>query len=111
MSALPGSSCEKSPARMALVNTVAFLQKALDHGYAEAAVPLQEATRPGTAVQGPVQDLESLQAADTAALEQRQEELVRRLEARFGLERHHIFTHHPLIRRKALAHVHAPSPR
>jgi len=38
------------------------------------------------------------------------EALLRRLEARFGLERHHVFTHHPLIRRKVLAHVYAPSP-
>jgi lipoyl(octanoyl) transferase len=37
------------------------------------------------------------------------EALVRRLEEEFGLARHHVFTHHPLIRRKVLAHVYAPS--
>ena len=46
-----------------------------------------------------------------AAMPKVREALIRRLEARFGLERHHIFTHHPLIRRKVLAHVYAPSPR
>lgn len=45
-----------------------------------------------------------------AAMPKVREALIRRLEDRFGLERHHLFTHHPLIRRKALAHVHAPSP-
>jgi lipoyl(octanoyl) transferase len=38
------------------------------------------------------------------------EALLRQLEGVFGLERHHVFTHHPLIRRKVLAHVFAPSP-
>ena len=38
------------------------------------------------------------------------EALIRQLEAAFGLERHHVYTHHPLIRRKVLAHVYAPSP-
>jgi lipoyl(octanoyl) transferase len=38
------------------------------------------------------------------------EALIRGLEVEFGLERHHVFTHHPLIRRKVLAHVYAPSP-
>jgi lipoyl(octanoyl) transferase len=38
------------------------------------------------------------------------EALIRRLERVFGLERHHVFTHHPLIRRKVRAHVYAPSP-
>ncbi len=38
------------------------------------------------------------------------EALIRHLEAEFGLERHHVFTHHPLIRQKVLTHVYAPSP-
>ena len=38
------------------------------------------------------------------------EAMIRRLESVFGLERHHIFTHHPLIRRKVPAHVYVPSP-
>ena len=38
------------------------------------------------------------------------EALIRRLETEFGLEQHHLYTHHPLIRRKVLAHVYAPSP-
>jgi lipoyl(octanoyl) transferase len=38
------------------------------------------------------------------------EALIRHLEAGFGLERHHVYTHHPLIRRKVLAHVYAESP-
>jgi len=38
------------------------------------------------------------------------EALIRRFEAEFGLERHLVFTHHPMIRRKVFAHVYAPSP-
>src|SRR5262249_55249271 len=38
------------------------------------------------------------------------EALVRRIEAGFGLERHHVYTHPPLVRRKVLAHAYAPSP-
>lgn len=38
------------------------------------------------------------------------EAVVRRVESVFGLERHHVYTHHPLIRRKVLAHAYAPSP-
>jgi lipoyl(octanoyl) transferase len=38
------------------------------------------------------------------------ESLIRKVEATFGLERHHIYTRHPLIRRKVRAHVYAPSP-
>jgi lipoate-protein ligase B len=38
------------------------------------------------------------------------ETLIRRLETVFGLERHHVYTHHPLIRRKVRAHVYAQSP-
>jgi lipoyl(octanoyl) transferase len=37
------------------------------------------------------------------------EALIRRVEVVFGLERHHIFTHHPLIRWKVRAHVYAQS--
>ncbi|MCA1684683.1 MAG: lipoyl(octanoyl) transferase LipB, partial [Planctomycetia bacterium] len=38
------------------------------------------------------------------------EALIRRFETEFGLARHHVYTHHPLIRRKALDHDYAPSP-
>jgi lipoyl(octanoyl) transferase len=38
------------------------------------------------------------------------ESLVRRVEDGFGLHRHHLYTHHPQIRRKVLSHVYAPSP-
>jgi lipoyl(octanoyl) transferase len=38
------------------------------------------------------------------------ESLVRKVEEVFGLERHHLYTHHPQIRRKALTHDYAPSP-
>ncbi len=38
------------------------------------------------------------------------EALIRHFEARFGLERHHLYTQHPLIRRKVLSHVYAPTP-
>ena len=38
------------------------------------------------------------------------EALIRQLEGVFGLERHHVYTHHPLIRRKVAAHVYAHSP-
>jgi lipoyl(octanoyl) transferase len=38
------------------------------------------------------------------------EALIRHLEQVFGLQRHHVYTHHPLIRRKVGSHVYAPSP-
>jgi len=38
------------------------------------------------------------------------ESLVRHLERVLGLERHHVYTGHPLIRRKVLSHVYAPTP-
>jgi len=38
------------------------------------------------------------------------EAMIRHLERVFGLERHHVYTRHPLIRRKVLSHVYAPSP-
>jgi lipoyl(octanoyl) transferase len=38
------------------------------------------------------------------------EALVRRIEEEFGLERTHLYTHHPQIRRKVLSHAYAPSP-
>jgi lipoyl(octanoyl) transferase len=37
------------------------------------------------------------------------ETLVRNLESQFGLERHHVYTDHPMIRRKAPLHVYAQS--
>jgi lipoyl(octanoyl) transferase len=37
------------------------------------------------------------------------EALIRNLEIEFGLERHHVYTHHPMIRRKLTHHVYAPS--
>jgi lipoyl(octanoyl) transferase len=39
------------------------------------------------------------------------EALVRQFETVFGLERHHVFTDHPMIRRKVRDHVYASSPR
>ncbi len=44
------------------------------------------------------------------AMSKVREALIRNLEQVFGLERHHVYTHHPLIRRKVLSHVYAPSP-
>jgi lipoyl(octanoyl) transferase len=38
------------------------------------------------------------------------ESLIRHLEHALGLERHHVYTSHPLIRRKVLSDVYAPSP-
>jgi lipoyl(octanoyl) transferase len=38
------------------------------------------------------------------------EALIRCLEQVLGLERHHVYTHHPLIRRKVHSHVYVPSP-
>ena len=38
------------------------------------------------------------------------EALIRSVEDVFGLDRHHVYTQHPLIRRKVLSHVYAPSP-
>ena len=38
------------------------------------------------------------------------EALIRNLEQVFGLERRHVYTSHPLIRRKVFSHVYAPSP-
>lgn len=37
------------------------------------------------------------------------ETLIRNLESQFGLERHHVYTDHPMIRRKPLLHVYAQS--
>jgi lipoyl(octanoyl) transferase len=44
------------------------------------------------------------------AMSKVREALIRNLEQVFGLERHHVYTHHPLIRRKVNSHVYAPSP-
>ena len=44
------------------------------------------------------------------AMSKVREALIRNLEQVFGLERHHVYTHHPLIRRKVISHVYAPSP-
>jgi lipoyl(octanoyl) transferase len=38
------------------------------------------------------------------------ESLIRKVEEAFGLQRHHLYTDHPQIRRKVLTHVYAPSP-
>jgi lipoyl(octanoyl) transferase len=37
------------------------------------------------------------------------ESLVRQIESIFGLERHHVYTDHPLVRRKVRSHVYAQS--
>ena len=44
------------------------------------------------------------------AMSKVREALVRRLEEVFGLERHHVYTHHPMIRGKVFSHVYAPTP-
>ena len=44
------------------------------------------------------------------AMSKVREALIRNLEQVFGLERHHLYTCHPLIRRKVFSHVYAPSP-
>ena len=44
------------------------------------------------------------------AMSKVREALVRRLEEVFGVEGHHIYTHHQMIRRKVVSHVYAPSP-
>jgi lipoyl(octanoyl) transferase len=44
------------------------------------------------------------------AMSKVREALIRSLEQVFGLEQHHVFTNHPLIRRKVFSHVYAPSP-
>jgi lipoyl(octanoyl) transferase len=38
------------------------------------------------------------------------EALIRKLEEVFGLERHHVYTKHPMIRGKVFSHVYAPTP-
>lgn len=38
------------------------------------------------------------------------ESLIRKIEESFGMQRHHLYTQHPQIRRKVLTHVYAPSP-
>jgi lipoyl(octanoyl) transferase len=45
-----------------------------------------------------------------APMSQVREALIRQLESVFDLPRHHVFTDHPLIRRKVRAHVYAQSP-
>jgi lipoyl(octanoyl) transferase len=44
------------------------------------------------------------------AMSKVREAVMRHIEEVFRLERHHIYTHHPLIRRKVLSHVYAPAP-
>ena len=44
------------------------------------------------------------------AMSKVREALVRRLEEVFGLERHHVYTHHPMINGKVFSHVYAPTP-
>jgi len=38
------------------------------------------------------------------------EAIARHVESAFELDRHHIYTHHPRLRRKVLTHAYAPSP-
>lgn len=38
------------------------------------------------------------------------EAIVRRTELAFELDRHHVYTHHPRLKRKVLTHAYAPSP-
>ncbi len=44
------------------------------------------------------------------AMSKVREALVRRLEEVFGLERHHVYTRHPMIHGKVFSHVYAPAP-
>jgi lipoyl(octanoyl) transferase len=44
-----------------------------------------------------------------APMAQVRESLIRQVETSFGLERHHLYTHHPLVRRKVASHVYAQS--
>jgi lipoyl(octanoyl) transferase len=44
------------------------------------------------------------------AMSKVREAVIRNLEQVFGLERHHVYTDHPLIRRKVNSHVYVPSP-
>jgi lipoyl(octanoyl) transferase len=44
------------------------------------------------------------------AMSKVREAVIRNLEEVFGLERHHVYTDHPLIRRKVNSHVYVPSP-
>jgi lipoyl(octanoyl) transferase len=44
------------------------------------------------------------------AMSKVREALIRHLERIFGLERHHVYTHHPLICRKVGSHAYAHSP-
>lgn len=46
----------------------------------------------------------------TAPMAKVRESLIRNLEAAFELSEHHVYTSHPMIRRKVLSHVYAPSP-
>jgi lipoyl(octanoyl) transferase len=38
------------------------------------------------------------------------EAVIRQVEQAFGLERHHVYTGHPQVRRRVLSHAYAPSP-
>ncbi len=44
------------------------------------------------------------------AMSKVREALVRRLEEVFGVERHHVYTRHPMINGKVFSHVYAPTP-
>ena len=61
--------------------------------------------------QGPLRNtsMEARRQRHTAMSKVR-EALVRRLEEVFGVERHHVYTHHPMINGKVFSHVYAPTP-
>ncbi len=65
---------------------------------------------------GPPASRPSLRQTSMESRRQRQapmakvrEAVIRQVEAGFGLERHHLYTHHPLIRRKVGPHAYVPS--
>ena len=55
-------------------------------------------------------DLDGIAPPAQTPMSKVRESLIRKVEEAFGLERHHLYTQHPQIRRKVLTHVYAPSP-
>ena len=60
-------------------------------------------------IEGPRQTSMESRRQRPAPMAKVREAVIRRVEAAFGLERHHLYTHHPLIRWKVGTHAYASS--
>lgn len=65
---------------------------------------------PGTATARLRQTSMESRRQRTAPMARVRESMIRHLEAAFQIPEHHVYTSHPMIRRKVLSHAYAPSP-